>query len=456
MPNNSTTDTRKMLAEDLLNVVEDAVTEAVSLTEQQDVQLRDLERVTLTALKRIGQQLLQGLVEACQPAEPEASVPCRCGGAATYVRQRTGTVLTWVEQIQVTRAYYLCATCRRGTCPLDEQLGFRAGALSADLQEAVALVGVHLPFEVASDLFERLTHVSLSDNAVRQATEQIGQERLDADEATVSAAWHPRRLELPAGPAEAPERLYGSLDETSVRTEAGWRKPKLGSWYTTDSRPADEPPEEWKPQAEAISYYADMLEAEDFGRLLYVTGVARGADRAKELVFVADGAPWIWKLVAEHFPHAVQIVDWYHAAERIWKVAHAAYGQGTDLATTWANQRLTELWHGHVDKVIAACEPHAHPERDEDTASEAITYFRNNGHRMRYPEFRARGYQIGSGTIESGCKRVIGARLKQAGMTWTVEGARQVIKARAMFFSGEWDKFCQQRQPGRRSYRRAA
>lgn len=176
MPNNFTTDTRKMLAEDLLNVVEDAVTEAVSLTEQQDVRLRDLESATLTALKRIGQQLLQGLVEACQPDEPEASVPCRCGATATYVRQRTGTVLTWVEQIHVTRAYYLCATCRQGTCPLDEQLGFRAGALSADLQEAVALVGVHLPFEVASDLFERLTHVSLSDNAVRQATEQIGQE----------------------------------------------------------------------------------------------------------------------------------------------------------------------------------------------------------------------------------------------------------------------------------------
>lgn len=456
MPQDSTTNVREMLATELSQVLEGAVTEALALTEQQGVRMRDLERATLTILKKVGQQLLQRLVESCQPAEPEAHIACRCGGTASYVRRRTARVITWADQIRVTRAYYLCAECRQGTCPLDEQLGFRAGALSAELQEAAALVGVHLPFELASDLFERLTHISLSDDIIRQATEQIGQEQSEADEALVDAAWHPRQLAVPAGPEEVPERLYGSLDETSVRTEEGWRKPKLGSWYTTDSPPADEPPDEWKPHGEAISYYSDLREAEDFGRLMYVTGMARGAGRVKELIFVADGAQWIWKLVAEHFPNAIQIVDWYHAAERVWRVAHAVYGQGTDMATGWAKQRLTELWDGQVDKVIAVCKPHAHPEREGDVVAEAVTYFRNNGHRMHYPEYRAKGYQIGSGTIESGCKRVIGARLKQAGMTWTATGARQVIKARAMFFSGNWDTFCRQRQPLRRSYQRAA
>ena len=189
---------------------------------------------------------------------------------------------------------------------------------------------------------------------------------------------------------------------------------------------------------------------------MYLTGLQRGADQAEELIFVADGALWIWKWVAEHYPQAVQIVDWYHAAERIWGVAQAIYGEGSDLATAWAEQQLTRLWKGQVDKVLMAFQPHAHPENEDDPASQAITYFRNNRQRMRYPEYRAKGYQIGSGTIESGCKRVIGARLKQAGMTWTVEGARQVIKARTMFFSDEWDDFCQQRRVSRRAYRRAA
>ena len=152
----------------------------------------------------------------------------------------------------------------------------------------------------------------------------------------------------------------------------------------------------------------------------------------------------------------MQIVDWYNAAERIWEVANAIYGHGSDLATAWAEQRLAQLWQGQVQKVLAAFKPHANCEDEDDPACKAITYFRNNQHRMRYPEYRAKGYKIGSGTIESGCKRVIGARLKQAGMTWTVEGARQVVNARAMFFSNGWDDFCQQRQFSRRAHKRAA
>jgi hypothetical protein len=315
-------------------------------------------------------------------------------------------------------------------------------------------MGIHVPFEVASEVFERLTGVSISDNGVRESTERMGQERLEAEQAMVEAAWDPACFELPEGPEDPPERLYGSIDGTSVRTEEGWREPKLGSWYTTDE-PADGPlPEEWEPRAEAISYYGDIQEAEAFGRLVYLTGRQRGAHRAEELVFVADGAKWIWNLVEEHFPHAVQIVDWYHATEYIWDVAYAAYGEGTDMAQEWAAARLDELWHGDFEDVLRALHAHVTPDWDDDPARQAINYYQNNRHRMRYPEYRDRGYQIGSGTIESGCKRVIGSRLKQAGMTWTVDGARQVIKSRAMYLSGEWDDFCNRRPPPRRTYSR--
>jgi hypothetical protein len=445
-----------MLAEELVAVLQGALEEAIPLTEQEDTDLRDLEGATIEAMKRVGQRFLRLLIEACQPAEPAETIACRCGGTATYVRHREGTVITLMGQVRVSRAYYLCDECHEGTYPLDEKLGFCAGGLSAALQEALAMTGVHLPFELASNLFERLTQVSISDNGVREATERIGQERLEADEALVEAAWDLRRLELPAGPSDVPKRLYGSVDETSVHTEEGWRKPKLGSWYTTDEPAWSKPPEEWDLRAEEISYYGDIAEAEDFGRLMYLTGRQRGADRAEDLVFIADGAQWIWKLVEEHFPHAVQIVDWYHATEYIWKVAHAVYGEGSDLAEAWADKRLTELWEGDLEAVLSAFRAHVNHTRKDDPVQKAITYFQNNRHRMRYPEFRAQGYQIGSGTIESGCKRVIGARLKQAGMIWTLQGARQVIKARAMFLSNEWDDFCQRRQPLRRTYSRAA
>jgi len=455
MQNHSTTNDLNTLTEELATVLQDALEEALPLTEREGTDLRDLETATVAAMKQVGQRFLRLLIEACQPTEPAETIPCRCGGTAAYVRHREGTVITLVGQIRVSRAYYLCNRCHEGTYPLDEKLGFCAGALSAALQEALAMTGVHLPFELASDLFERLTQIAISDNGVREATERIGQERLEADEALVEAAWDPQRMTVPEGPLEVPKRLYGSVDETSVRTEEGWRKPKLGSWYTTDDPPLDGPPEEWEPRAEAISYYGDIAEAEDFGRLMYLTGLQRGAHRVEELVFVADGAQWIWNLVEEHFPDAIQIVDWYHATEYIWKVAHAVYGEGNDLAKAWAHKRLAELWEGRVEEVISACSIHVNPDHEDDPVQKAITYFQNNRHRMRYSEFRVQDYQIGSGTIESGCKRVIGARLKQAGMTWTVEGARQVIKARAMYFSGEWDDFCAQRPPPRRTYSRA-
>ena len=442
------------LTNELSDVLEEAVAGVLPLVEQEETELRDLEKACRTAMKKVEERFLTLLMEACRPDEREETVPCRCGGTAEFERHRVGTVITTSGQIEFTRAYYLCPDCHEGTYPLDEHLGLCAGGLSAALQETLALIGIHVPFEMSSELMERLTQVSISDNGVRESTERVGQERREAEQALVDAAWNPDHFELPDGPEKPPTRLYGSIDGTTVRTEEGWREAKLGSWYTAEA-PSDRVAlEEWTPQAEGISYYGDIKEAEEFGRLVYLKGRQKGAHEAEEIIFVADGAKWIWNVVKEHFPDAVQIVDWYHAAERIWKVANTVYGEGSEAAQEWAEAQLDELWEGNLKHVLQALRAHLNSDLEEDPARQAITYFKNNRHRMRYSEFRSQGYQIGSGTIESGCKRVIGARLKQAGMTWTLDGARQVIKARAMYLSGEWDGFCDQREPPRRTYSR--
>ena len=451
-----TTQSLDRLTAKLTAVVRDTLETGLAETEKEDVRLEDLERVTRQAIQQIGKQYLQLLMATCRPSDLPARILCRCGGQAEYVRERAGTVISWLGQVEVKRGYYLCSRCHHGTYPLDEQLGFRAGGLSKSLQEGAAMLGVHLPFEEGSEVFERLTQVALSDNAIRMATEQIGRERAKMDTQQVDAAWDAEEVALPSDPPDPPQRLYGSVDGTSVRTEDGWRKPKLGCWYTTESPPPQERPEDWQPQAEEIYYYADLASAEEFGRLSYVTGRQQGAAQASELVFVADGAPWIWELVAMHFPNAVEILDWYHAAEYVWDVAHTFYGQESPQAEAWTNECLDHLWHGEFEAVLDAFRAHRDDAEHADKARKALNYFTAHRHRMRYPDFRAQGYHIGSGTIESGCKRVIGARLKQAGMTWTEAGARQVIKARAMYLSHEWDTFCDQRSPLRRSYGQAA
>ena len=98
---------------------------------------------------------------------------------------------------------------------------------------------------------------------------------------------------------------------------------------------------------------------------------------------------------------------------------------------SWVEARKEELWEGEVEAVLTALKA--------GEATSEIHYFETNRHRMRYAEFRARGYPIGSGTVESACKRVIGAQLKQAGMRWTRAGAQAVLSLRAQLLSGRWD-----------------
>ena len=193
-------------------------------------------------------------------------------------------------------------------------------------------------------------------------------------------------------------------------------------------------------RAKNIRYYCDIAEAQQFGGLLWATGVEAQADLAQELVFVCDGAAWIWNLIERYYPQAVQIVDWYHAADRLKCVAQAAFP--TEAAQrAWRDQVSEDLWQGRLRSVILACQALTHCE----VAHEAVTYFTNNEARMHYARFRAAGYLIGSGTVESGCKQIITQRLKCSGAQWTVQGAVLTAKARAAWLSGGWQSLCARR-----------
>ncbi len=367
---------------------------------------------------------------------------------------RPAHVDTLLGTITLNRPYYLCPNCHHGLAPLDRQLEFCAGGLSAGLEEVLALMGAQCPFEEAADLVQRLTLVNVCPNSCQEATETLGQIIAEVERQAVEAAWDIRNPVLPPPPEKSPERLYVSIDGTTVHTrEEGWKEMKLGAFYTTTTMVPKKRPEQLEVRAQDISFYADFADPETFGRALWLEGYRRGVTQAKEVVAIGDGAHWIWRLVEEHFPGAIQIVDWYHATQYIWKVAHAVYGEGSDLAKQWAKSRLDELWDGKVDEVLLHCQEHASA---GEVVHQAITYYTNNRERMRYPEYRAKGLQIGSGSVESGCKHVIGARLKGAGMIWSVAGARAVAHVRARLKSRRWEETVALRPPPHRSYQRKA
>jgi hypothetical protein len=193
-----------------------------------------------------------------------------------------------------------------------------------------------------------------------------------------------------------------------------------------------------------VHYYADIGPAEDFGRLVWSTGFQHHAQLADELIMLGDGARWIWDLVTEHYPDAIQIVDWFHACEYLDPVAQSAFSD-TEQQKAWVEETTEALWNGELDKVIAACQDHVDPNREKDPAQKAVTYYTNNQHRMNYPTYRANGYQIGSGTIESGIKQIGTQRMKVAGAFWNLESARNVAKARAAYLSDQWDELADRR-----------
>lgn len=416
--------------------------------------LEEMEHQTLKVIHELGNALLAGLCSLHAPAYPEAEVACSCGQSADYQRIRSVHVDTLLGTIDLSRPYYLCSSCHHGLAPLDRQLGVCAGGISAGLAEILALVGAQFPFEEAVALIDKLTLVKVSPNLSQQATEALGQVIEQQEQQAISEAWDVRHPTLPDPPPTAPERLYISMDGTTFNSrEDEWKEVKLGAVYTTITLAPKKRPDQLEVRARDITFYADVADPQTFGRGLWLEAYRRGVKQAKERVVIGDGAHWIWKLADEHFPGAIQIVDWYHATEYIWKVAHAIYGEGTDLAKQWARHRLDELWEGQVDEVLHHFEEHR---PTGDVVEKAITYYVNNQARMRYPEYRAQGLQIGSGSIESGCKHVLGARLKQAGMIWNIAGARAVAKVRSRLKSRRWDETIAQCPAPSRSYHRRA
>ncbi len=152
-------------------------------------------------------------------------------------------------------------------------------------------------------------------------------------------------------------------------------------------------------------------------------GIRRGADHVRQLTILGDGAAWIWNIASSKFPEATQIVDLFHAREHLHDLARLLESMLGDRKDEWLAARLEDLDHGDIDGICNAARACRLTGVKKDELDTALGYFGNNAPRMRYKWFRSRGLFVGSGVVESGCKAVIGQRLKLSGMRWTVAGA---------------------------------
>ena len=162
---------------------------------------------------------------------------------------------------------------------------------------------------------------------------------------------------------------------------------------------------------------------------------------------MGDGAEWIWNLGAIYFPGSIEIVDLYHARQHLWELAHQLYPNNEARQNRWVMAQQDKLDNGHIESLVAALRSRQPPDSKlAAKVSTAAEYFQKNAHRMRYPEFRRQGLFVGSGVIEAGCKTVIGCRLKQSGMFWTVRGANAIIALRCCRLSGRFEDYWEARR----------
>jgi hypothetical protein len=439
----------KMLAE----VIEEAMVQ----TEVEKVRIGDVEMALRETLQAVGQSALKQFLENAA-GEQATEIECVCGGKLRYQRRRAATIWSVFGKVVYKRAYYAGCPCQKGQAPVDRRYGIEAGQVTAGLAHLIALSGIKESYDEGRKWLKEYLLFEVSENTVRSETQKMGELQRQADQELVKAMQDEKNLQQrERSQPVAPDILYGSIDAAKVRIEPRdpqekalknretWRDLKAGCWYEGEVVPVRQQStrQKEKVQRESVvlrakhqKYFCDIAEAQEFGKLLWATGCAAGADRTRLLVFICDGAVWIWNLIAQYFPNAIQIVDWYHAADRLKRIAEEVFPT-LEERQTWLKQVTEDLWQGRVELVIEACRPLA---KKSKWAQQALTYYSNNIERMRYDQFRAANLLIGSGIIESGCKQIVTQRLKLPGAQWHLEGAILTAKARTAWMSGEWQK----------------
>jgi len=450
---NPSTDTTRI--DQLISTMCDRMTSITrtlsSWMQDQPRTLAEVEKHVLRLIKDTGALLVAGLASLAAPLHPPATIDCPCGHLARYQRLRPATVTTILGRITTHRPYYLCASCGHGQCPLDAQLQMCAGSRSAALDELLALLGATQDsFAEAAAVLEHLTLVHLSPNTVLDATEELGT-TLAAHQAQVVARTMDGH-DVPVSPLPTPTRLYITMDGVLAHLhERGWSEVKIGCCYQTRSRPERTRPEKLEIRAHSLSYISVLTDAQTFGWHLWQEAARRGVREADEVVVVGDGAHWIWSVAETHFPEATQILDWYHASQYIWDAASEVWGENQQKREAWAHSQLDALWDGKVDEVMVELR---RQDSGREAVSAALSYYTTHRSRMDYAVYRARGLQIGSGSVESACKQVVSARLKGAGMIWSAKGGEAVATVRAWLKSERWQEAMALRAAPRRGYER--
>jgi hypothetical protein len=334
-----------------------------------------------------------------------------------------------------------------GFFPLDRKLRLVSHSWTPETISGALQLAVDISYRRAAKRFQGLTKIPLSKSSLRELAIEYGGWLVEIQEqeaeATVKAPERGEETEVVWGEIAEPDSavMAVSLDGAKLHIiDEGWKEVKVATISAVEAEVRVEGDEEQEVRLSKHSYRAGLWEAKEFAKQQWAEGCRRGLEKAKQIVSVNDGALWIWLIIAMCYAPCIEIIDWWHAVEKLWAAANSLLGQGEPQTEAWVDELKSLLWTGRLRALLHEIR-HLCP-RGQPIAAEVwhtITYIFNNRRRMDYVRYRQAGYPVGSGSVESGCKLVVQGRMKQAGMRWSRKGAQAMLALRSVLLSERWD-----------------
>jgi uncharacterized protein UPF0236 len=378
----------------------------------------------------------------------------RCPQCARLVTARDPvrrTVETLVGSVQLARPYFYCPACRVGLYPLDEVLGLAPGRTQLDVQKAAATLVTAVPYDEAQRLFGDLTGVGVGSERMHTFTNHVAEGLTVLDVAPARDEIERRIAEVAAGRFRRPVLVLGS-DGAYVPTRpesARGRRPGQGRHRAKRSLGRGQ----WR---DAKGFRLYLMDGD---RIVHVLSGHQGQNEEQlgealkpvkeaglipeaqvRLCVVCDGAEWIWKHVQALFPQARQVLDYYHCAQSLHRIAKVHYGTSVQ-ALEWVEATLPRLSLGTVGLVLGGLQ---RMQAQSDEAAQAIAncwdYLNEHRGRTAYQKLRRGGYPLGSGGIASSNKFICHVRLKRSGAWWYEINSNQMLALRCAKYNGTFDQ----------------
>lgn len=364
-----------------------------------------------------------------------------CGRSLTrQPKLQSRTVESLHGKIEIERPYFYCKHCRKGSAPFDEALELAPGKKQYDLQRAAAELFTEVPFERASQIFERLTGIKMSDHCQHEVADQLGEvadlvrvlpsrQRVEEviEQASQGRVWRPV-LVVAADGAALPTRPPAK-SRSHKRGAGEWKEAKGFRIYLVGQG-----------RIEQILSWHQIATEEEFGEALRYAATLIPVERVR-VALVGDGAKWVWTHLTAAFPTGKEILDYYHCSERVHQLAKVQFGQDDYQQVLWIESVMARLNFGEVESVIWGLQ-RMKPASDEaaEEMRQLIGYLKNNAHRIDYDSFKRGQYPRGSGGIESANKFICHVRMKRSGAWWYTINGNKMLRLRCAFYNETFDE----------------